>query len=55
MKTHSSCGLSHAMLQPNAAAPWGRGLEQPGLPAARLDQQAISLLLFEHISTFLFL
>lgn len=47
MKTLSSCGLSCAMLQPIAGtvALQRRGLEQPGLPAARPEHQAISLLL----------
>lgn len=55
MKTLSSCGLSCAMLQPIAGTItlWKRGSEQPRLPAARPDHQAISLLLFEHISAFL--
>lgn len=55
MKTLSSCGLSCAMLQPIAGTiPLRRrGLEQPGLPAARPDHHVILLLLFEHISAFL--
>lgn len=56
MKTRSSCGLPCEMLEPivGAAVLWRRG-RAAWPPAAGLDHQAISLLLFEHIRAFFFL